>query len=99
MTDVVTQSVSTPGRRLTAPLDWMRSKDPDLLAVKRSVRAAIFMPGVFGLAHVVFSNPQVSLLAAFGSFALLLLVDFTGPLQTRLASYAALFGVGCGLIA
>ena len=99
MTEVVAQSVSAPGHRWTAPGAWIRSKDPDLVALKRSVRAAIFMPGVFGLAHVVFSNPQVSLFAAFGSFALLLLVDFTGSWQTRLASYAALFGVGCGLIA
>jgi uncharacterized membrane protein YccC len=67
--------------------------------VKRSVRAAVVMPGVFGLAHVAFANGQVSLVAAFGSFALLLFVDFTGPMRTRLSSYVALFGFGCGFIA
>jgi uncharacterized membrane protein YccC len=78
---------------------WIRAKDPDYLAVKRSVRAAVFMPGVFGLAYLVFPNPQVSLFAAFGSFALLLLVEFTGPPRVRFESYAALFGVGGGFIA
>ncbi len=99
MSDVSAPSLSAPERPWSAPGAWIRSKDPGLLAVKRSVRAAIFMPGVFGLAHAVFPNPQVSLFAAFGSFALLLLVDFTGPMRTRLSSYAGLFGVGCGLIA
>ena len=46
--------------------------------VKRSVRAAVVMPSVFALAHGLFSNPQVALFGAFGSFALLLLVEFTG---------------------
>ena len=99
MTDVVAPSVSPPRRLLAFPGAWIRAKDPNLLTVKRSVRAAIFMPGVFGLAHTVFSNAQVDLFAAFGSFALLLLVDYTGPFATRLGSYGALFGVGCGLIA
>ena len=73
---------------------WVRSKDPDLLVVKRSVRAAVVMPAVFGLAHVAFSNPQVALFGAFGSFALLLLVEFTGRPSTRLACYGGLYVVG-----
>ena len=56
------------------------------------------LPSVFGLAHSLFSNPQVGLFAAFGSFALLLLVDFQGRPATRLASYTVLFIVGSGLI-
>ena len=52
---------------------WVKGKDPGLLAVKRSVRAAVVVSAVFGLTHVLFSNPQVSLFGAFGSFSLLLL--------------------------
>ena len=52
------------------------------------------MPLVFLLAHEAFSNPQVALFGAFGSFALLLLVEFTGPPRARLASYAGLYLVG-----
>jgi uncharacterized membrane protein YccC len=99
MTSVAAPPVSRPVRAWSAPGAWIRAKDPGYLAVKRSVRAAIFMPAVFGLAHVAFTNGQVSLFAAFGAFALLLLVDFTGPPAIRFGSYAALFGVGCGFIA
>jgi uncharacterized membrane protein YccC len=78
---------------------WLRSKDPELLVVKRSLRAAIVMPSVFGLAHGLWSNAQVDLFAAFGSFALLLLVEFTGPPLSRIASYAGLYVVSGALIA
>jgi hypothetical protein len=77
---------------------WVRSKDPDLLAIKRSARAAVVMPSVFAIAHLVSSNPQLSLFGAFGSFALLLLVDFPGRPRTRLLSYVALFLTGSCLI-
>jgi uncharacterized membrane protein YccC len=85
----------TPWSRLVA---WVRNGDPDLLAVKRSVRAAVVMPTVFALAHGLFANPQVGLFGAFGSFSLLLLVDFGGRPRTRLTSYIALFAVGYGLV-
>jgi uncharacterized membrane protein YccC len=52
------------------------------------------MTVVFAIAHAAFSNPQVALFAAFGSFALLLLVEFTGPPRVRLASYGGLYVVG-----
>jgi uncharacterized membrane protein YccC len=79
--------------------EWIHKKDPNYLALKRSVRAAITMPAVFAVAHTAFSNPQVDLFSAFGSFALLLLVDFPGSPRTRLSSYAVLWLAGSGLIA
>ena len=85
-------SVSTLARRV-------RSKDPGFWAVKRSVRAAVVMPAAFGLTFVAFSDGQVSLFAAFGAFALLLLVDFPGRPRTRLVSYVALFATGAVFIA
>jgi uncharacterized membrane protein YccC len=78
---------------------WVRAKDPGFLAIKRSIRAAVVMPIVFGLTHVLFSDPQVSLFGAFGSFALLLLVDFPGRPRTRLISYVALAFAGSCFIA
>jgi hypothetical protein len=86
----------SPGRvRMAA---WIRRKDPGLLAVKRSVRAAVAIPTVFGLTHLLFSDRQVSLFAAFGSFSLLLLVDFPGRFRARLLSYIVLWVFGSGLI-
>jgi uncharacterized membrane protein YccC len=78
--------------------DWIRRKDPGLLAIRRSVRAGVTVPAVFGLTHLLSSNPQVSLFGAFGSFSLLLLVDFPGRFRTRLFSYVVLWVVGSGLI-
>ena len=52
------------------------------------------MPTVFALTHFAFSNPQVALFGAFGSFALLLLVEFTGRPRTRIVSYGGLYVVG-----
>ncbi len=82
---------STAGR-------WLGARDPGLLAVKRAVRAAVLMPATFGVAHVLFANPQISLFAAFGAFALLLLVEFQGRPRTRLASYLSLVVLGAGLV-
>ncbi|HEY6473796.1 MAG TPA: FUSC family protein, partial [Acidimicrobiales bacterium] len=98
MTEVETPEVAAgnPGQRAVR---WLRAKDPGLLAVKRSLRAAIVMPSVFAIAHASFSNSQVSLFAAFGSVALLLMVEFTGPPRTRVLSYSAMFVVGCAFIA
>jgi uncharacterized membrane protein YccC len=56
------------------------------------VRAAIVIPAVFALADKVIAQPQTSLFAAFGSFALLVLTDFAGPPRPRLLAY---LGLGC----
>jgi uncharacterized membrane protein YccC len=79
-------------------VSWLRGKDPDGLAVKRSVRAAVVLPCAFGVAHLAFADPQVSLFAAFGSFALLLLVEFQGKPRARLVSYVGLLLVGACLV-
>ena len=44
-------------------------------------------------------NIRVATFAAFGSFALLMFVNFTGPLATRFGSYLVLAVFGAGLIA
>jgi hypothetical protein len=66
---------------------WVRAEDPGFLAIKRSVRAAVVVSAVFGLTHVLFSNQQVSLFGAFGSFSLLPLVEFPGRPRTPFISY------------
>jgi uncharacterized membrane protein YccC len=68
-------------------------------ALKSAARAAIVMPGVFAFADQVIGNPQTSLFAAFGSFAVLVLVEFGGRWRTRLVAYLAFAGVGLVLVA
>ncbi len=98
MTDAVAPAVPAPAPS-PAAIRWLTSRDTDLLVTKRSVRAAVVMPSAFAVAHVLWSNGQVGLFAAFGSFALLLLVEFTGPLRERAACYIGLYVVSSGFIA
>ncbi len=98
----MTEVAPTPeGTRHSRPsmATWLAEKDPGLLAIKRSVRAAVVMPLVFGLTHLLFTDAQTSLFGAFGAFAILLLVDFPGRPRTRLGSYLGLFLVGGCFIA
>jgi uncharacterized membrane protein YccC len=66
----------------------------DRAALKSALRAAIVIAGVFAFADKVIGNPSMALFAAFGSVALLILVQFTGPPRTRLLAYLALGCVG-----
>jgi uncharacterized membrane protein YccC len=52
------------------------------------------MPALFAFGGPVLGNPALATFAAFGSFAMLLLVDFGGSIRYRLQCQAAL-GVAC----
>ena len=83
---------------MTRTLQWLRRHDHDLVALRRAGRAAIVMPAMFALGEEVIGNPVVATFAAFGSFAMLLLVDFGGSLRERVQAQAALAVVGCAFI-
>jgi uncharacterized membrane protein YccC len=72
--------------------------DPQLTSLKSAARAAIVMPAVFAVADKVIQDPQTAIFAAFGSFAMLVFVDFTGPLRSRFVAYVALAFVGAANI-
>jgi hypothetical protein len=98
--ETMTKEAAAPAARRPWPRlgTWFGVKAPGPVIVQRSIRAAVVVPAVFGLTHVLFSNPQVSLFGAFGSFALLLLVDFPGFTRIRLVSYLSFVLVGSCLI-
>jgi uncharacterized membrane protein YccC len=77
---------------------WVRAHDPGLGALRRAARGAIVMPALFALGDKVIGNPAIATFAAFGSFALLLLVDFSGSISERLRSQAALVLAGAALV-
>ena len=56
------------------------------------------MPAVFAFADRVIEDPDTTLFAAFGSFAVLVLAAFGGPWRARLAAYLTLAGAGVVLI-
>jgi len=72
----------------------LRLSDPGLVALRHAARAAIVMPAVFAFADKVIGDTQTATFAAFGSFAMLVLVDFTGPMHSRLVAYLGLAGAG-----
>ena len=72
------------------PLRWLGQRDRGFAALRRATRTAIIMPAMFAVGDKVIGNPQVATFAAFGSFAMLLLVDFGGPMAERLQAQAAL---------
>ena len=75
-----------------------RIHDPGLASLRSAVRAAIVMPSVFALADKVIADPQLATFAAFGSFAMLVLVEFGGPTRSRAIAYASLAAAGAANI-
>ncbi len=84
-------------RPLSAGREWLCAHDPDYGALRRAARTALIMPALFALGAKAIGNPMVGTFAAFGSFAMLLLVDFTGSIKDRLLAQGAL-GLACALM-
>jgi uncharacterized membrane protein YccC len=79
-------------------LSWLRAHDPGYAALRRAARGAIVQPALFAYTVKVMHEPVVGTFAAFGAFAMLLLVDFAGPMRDRLRNQAALALACCVLI-
>ena len=80
------------------PLQWLARRDRDFAALRRAGRTAIVMPAMFALGYKVIGDPALATFAAFGSFAMLLLVDFGGSMRERLQAQAALAIAGCAFV-
>ena len=74
-----------PARRSVwhAAAAWLKGHDPEYDALRRAVRTAVVVPIVFAFVDKVIGNPAMATFAAFGSIAMLLLVDFSGPIRDR----------------
>jgi uncharacterized membrane protein YccC len=79
--------------------DWLRSRDPNGRLLRRALRAAVVIPANFAIGSELVGNAQTATFAAFGSFALLLFVEFRGSRSARLSSYGLLGAVGVAFIA
>ncbi len=76
---------------------WLRAHDPGYGALRRAGRTALVMPSLVAICNQVFGNPLLATFGAFGSIAMLLLVDFGGPMRDRLRAQASL-GVACAAL-
>lgn len=90
-------SPATALRPLDAIRGWLRTHDPGYGALRRAARAALLMPSMFALGDKLIGDPALATFAAFGSFAMLLLVDFSGSIRDRLLDQAGL-AVACALL-
>ncbi|MDP9221993.1 MAG: FUSC family protein [Actinomycetota bacterium] len=79
-------------------LTWLRAHDPGFGALRRAGRTAIVMPALFAFGVKVLADPTLATFAAFGSFAMLLLVDFGGPIRQRVQAHLALAVTGAVLV-
>jgi uncharacterized membrane protein YccC len=79
---------------LARGLQWLRSRDVGLLALRRAGRSAIIMPALLALSVKVIGNPVMATFAAFGSLAMLLFVAFGGRMRERLPDQVALIATG-----
>ncbi|HEX5189953.1 MAG TPA: FUSC family protein [Streptosporangiaceae bacterium] len=86
------------GQRLGRLWQWLGGRDRDYAALRRACRSAIVMPGMFALGDNVLRSPDVATFGAFGAFAMLLLVDFSGPMTQRLQAQVSLAVVGAVFI-
>ena len=82
----------------TGGLQWLRSRDAGLSALRRAGRAAIVMPAMLALTEKVIGNATMATFAAFGSLAMLLFVAFGGTMRERLAAQASLILAGAVFI-
>src|SRR5262249_49800343 len=79
-------------------LQWLMQRDRGLAALRRACRVAIIMPALFAIGTEWVANVSVATFAAFGTFALLLLADFGGPMRERLEAQASLGAAGAVLV-
>jgi uncharacterized membrane protein YccC len=97
-TEAISASAAPSGRRRAVPgREWLREHDPGYAALRRAARAAVIMPAMFAIGDTVIGNPILATFAAFGSFAMLLLVDFSGPIRDRVLAQSALV-VACAVL-
>jgi uncharacterized membrane protein YccC len=82
---------------LRESLRW-RPSDPGHFALRTALRCGIVVPVALALGEWI-GNDQTALFAAFGTIAMLLFVDFGGPIVVRLAAYFSLAVACSGLIA
>ncbi|TCO32329.1 fusaric acid resistance family protein [Kribbella orskensis] len=79
-------------------LRWLRTRDANLSALRRSSRAALVMPVLFALYAEVVGDANAATFAAFGSMSLLIFVDFGGQIRDRVLAQGSLVLAGAVLI-
>jgi uncharacterized membrane protein YccC len=75
-----------------------RPHDPAKLALRGGLRTALVLPIVFAITKLWWGEPRASVIAAFGTIALLVFADFGGPMRARIPAYLGTAVAGFALI-
>ncbi len=75
-----------------------RIHDPDRLALRAGIRAALVVPVVFAICDLGLDSRQASIVAAFGAVGFLVFADFSGRRGPRLRANLGLAAAGFVLI-
>src|SRR5919108_3966172 len=81
-----------------SPVTWLRRRDPALLALRRAARTALVAPVLLALGTEVLHDAEIGTFAVFGSFAMLMMVDFPGRTRARVQAEAWLAVAGGALV-
>jgi uncharacterized membrane protein YccC len=84
--------------RRWSPWPQLRRLDPNLVALRRGLRAAVVIPLAFSVARLLIGDAQALIFVIFGCFALLVMADFGGPRRARLLAYLATALAGAVLV-
>lgn len=88
-----------PGETPLTILDALRTRDPDLLNLRKASRAAAVAFPIFAVADHVMADGSLAAFAFFACFAALVFADFGGPRRSRALAYAAIVAIGGLLVA
>jgi uncharacterized membrane protein YccC len=79
-------------------LEWLKSKDPGLVAIKRAARVTLAACVAFYFSLYVLDDTQMATFAAFGCIALGALSEVIGEPRERTKTYGAALLAGIGLV-
>jgi hypothetical protein len=83
---------------VTAPLDWLRRRDPGLVTVRRAARVTVVACLGFYFCRYVLDNPSMAPYALFGAVALGVLSQIPGGPAQRARTMLAVLPVGWLLV-
>lgn len=72
--------------------DWLRQRDPDLLALRRAGRMAVAVPLSLTILVQIPALEDTMLFGVFACLSLLTFANFSGPLKRRAGAYLATVG-------
>jgi hypothetical protein len=88
----------TPAGLFRPAVERLRTRDPELDALRRALRAAIVVPLATAVSFLVVGGSQAPLFTIIGSIWLMVLTDFPGNRQQRALAYCGLGFNGAVLI-